>query len=93
MPQAAVTESVRLRACLVPPAFPISVKVITCPDRVRALIAAPFVIRNLALTSVEVGYVSSPGISPTFGGSRDRGRQPGYWLSESGAAGQPDRLR
>lgn len=54
MPQAAMTESVSLRARLGTPALPISVAVITCLDRVRVLLAAPFVIRDPALTSDEV---------------------------------------
>ena len=84
-----MTESVSLRARLGTPALPISIAVITCLDRVRVLLAAPFVIRDPALTSDEAGHVSSPDISPTFGGPRSRGRRPGYSLSESGAAGLP----
>ena len=89
MPQATVKESNSLHAGLGTLALPISVAVNTCLDRVRVSLAAPFVIRDPALSSDEAGHVSSPDISPTFGGPRSRGRQPGYSLSESGAAGLP----
>ena len=87
-----MTESVSLRASRVTPASPISVAVITCLDRVRVLLAAPFVIRDPALTSDKAGHVSSPDISPAFGGPRSRGRQPGYSLSEGGQRACPDRM-
>lgn len=50
-----MTESISLRASRATLAFPISVAVITCLDRVCVLIAAPCVIRDLAPTGVEVG--------------------------------------
>lgn len=55
MPHAPVTESISLRASRVTLAFPTSVAVITYLDRVCVLIAAPNVIGDLALASVEVG--------------------------------------
>ena len=70
MPQAATTESVSLRARLGTPALPISVAVIACLDRVRVLLAAPFVIRDPALTSDQAGHVSGPDTRSRRAGQR-----------------------